>query len=50
MKAHTYKIQGFKDREALVVAFANSGYKVKVIEKVDPMRSWEITFYVQVSK
>lgn len=50
MKAHEYKIQAWKDREALIVAFANSGYKVKVIERDDPDNYGQTNFFVQVSK
>lgn len=50
MKTHTYKIDSFKDREAMFVAFANSGYKVRLIEKADQKHYGKTIYYVEVSK
>lgn len=51
MKVQMFKIMACKDREALLVAFGNSGYKVRVIEKQNPNVAYSDTlYYVQVSK
>lgn len=44
------KIQSSTDREKLVVALANSGYGVKVVEKPHPTRYMSTEYYVQISE
>lgn len=51
MKSQMYKIEYEKDREALLVAFGNSGYKVRVLERQDENCSYpKIVYFVEVSK
>lgn len=40
------KIQNGSDREKIVVALANSGYKVRVVESKDPIYMFRSNFFV----
>jgi hypothetical protein len=45
-----FKINNWLDREKVLIGLANSGYKVKVVEKVSPSPKYygAKDFYVQV--
>lgn len=43
-----FKIQAYADREKMVMALANSGYTVKVVERDHPTRYLSKEYFVQV--
>lgn len=45
-----FKIQAYVDREKLVMALVNSGYKVKVVTKPRPNKYLQVDYFVQVEE